>query len=120
MVADLDGSGAAKLIVVANNMWVENNGSRSYREGATGSEAAIRYTESENEIALQVTGLRVFGPTGAKAWMPTRAVWNQYAYYVANVFDDLTATATSILNGFSGSSFKINVQKGMFQGGCKK
>lgn len=120
VVADLDGSGAAKLIVVANNMWVENNGSRSYREGAIGEEAAIRYSESESQTALQITGLRVFAPTGANAWMPTRAVWNQYAYYVANIFDDLTATATSILNGFSGNSFKINVQKGMLQGSCKK
>jgi hypothetical protein len=120
VVADLDGSGSAKLIVVANNMWVENNGSLSYLEGETGPSAAIRYSKIETETALKTTGLRVFAPTVANSWMPTRAVWNQHAYFVANIMDDLTATATSVLNGFSGSSFKLNVQKGMFQGSCKK
>ncbi|MBK7960920.1 MAG: VCBS repeat-containing protein [Bdellovibrionales bacterium] len=100
VVADLDGSGAAKLIVVANNMWVENNGSRSYVEGATGENASVRYAKEENPIALATTGLRVFAPSQANSWMPTRAVWNQHAYFVANILDDLTATATTVLNVF--------------------
>lgn len=105
VVADVDGSGEAKLVVAANNMWVSNSDSYS--------------TDEEKAAAADITGIRVFGPKIKKAWMPTRPVWNQYAYFAANVQDDLIPTSTSIFSGFAGNSFKRNVQEGMFQGMCR-
>jgi hypothetical protein len=105
VVADVDGSGEAKLVVVANNMWVSHADSYS--------------TDEEKAAAANITGLRVFGPKLKKAWMPTRPVWNQYAYFAANVQDNLIPTSTSIFSGFAGSSFKRNVQEGMFQDVCR-
>lgn len=105
VVADVDGSGEAKLVMVANNMWVANSDSYS--------------TDEERSAAANITGVRVFGPKLKKAWMPTRPVWNQYAYFAANVQDNLIPTSTSIFSGFAGSSFKRNVQQGMFQDVCR-
>lgn len=106
VVADVNGDGYAELVVVANNMWVDNN--------------SLYASEAERAKARPVTGLRVFGPTTEKAWMPTRAVWNQHAYLAANVTDSLTATSSTNINGFMSTIFKRNTQRNLNQQICTK
>lgn len=104
VVADVNGDGYAELVVVSNNMWVDTD--------------IIYKTQAEKDLARNITGLRVFAPTGEKSWMPTRAVWNQYAYFAANVNDNLTATPSTMVNGFTSTFFKRNTQKGLAQQVC--
>jgi hypothetical protein len=102
VVADVDGDGYAELVVVANNYAV--NG---------------LYTAADDKAkAMEITGLRVFAPTLAKSWMPTRAIWNQHAYLAANVNENLTATSSTMINGFASTLFKRNIQKGLLQEVC--
>ncbi|MNS46018.1 FG-GAP repeat protein [compost metagenome] len=105
VVADVDGDGYSELVVVANNMWVDVN--------------SVYQTPEQRDLARPVTGLRVFGPQSVRAWMPTRAVWNQHAYMASNVTDDLKATASTLVNGAYPTFFKRNVQKGLFQQTCE-
>jgi hypothetical protein len=102
VVADADGDGYAELIVVANNY----------------AASGLYETDEEKAQAQQITGLRVFGPTLEKSWMPTRALWNQHAYLAANVNDNLTATSSTMINGFMSTLFKRNIQKGLIQEVC--
>lgn len=102
VVADVDGNGSSELIVVSNNMWADT----------------LYSTQAEKEKTAQITGLRVFGPTVKDSWMPTRTVWNQHAYFANNVNDNLTATSSNFINGFTANAFKRNTQKGMFQATC--
>jgi hypothetical protein len=104
IIADVNGDGYAELVVVSNNMWVDVN--------------SVYQTEAQKVDARKVTGLRVFGPTVPKSWMPTRSVWNQHAYMASNVTDDLQATASTLVNGSLANFFKRNVQKGLFQEVC--
>ena len=82
VVADVNGDGYAELVVVANS---------------AGGNA--------------IKGVRVFKPSSKGSWMPTRSVWNQHNYYSSNVNDDLTATASSNIDGFTSQFFKRNAQK---------
>jgi hypothetical protein len=102
VVADVDGDGSSELVVVSNNMWA----------------STLYTTQAEKDKAALITGIRVFGPTVKDSWMPTRSVWNQHAYFVNNVNDDLTATSSNFINGFTANAFKRNTQKGMFQATC--
>lgn len=102
VVADVDGDGTSELVVVANNMWADT----------------LYTTQDEKDRAKAITGIRVFGATVKNSWMPTRPVWNQYAYFSNNVNDDLTATSSNFINGFTANAFKRNTQKGMFQAVC--
>lgn len=103
VVADVNGDGYAELIVASNNMWVDSG---------------IYQTTEQKDAARNVTGIRVYGPTIPKSWMPTRAVWNQHAYMASNVTDNLQATASTLVNGALSTFFKRNVQKGLFQQTC--
>ncbi len=105
VVADVNGDGYAELVVVANDMWVETH---------------LNYSEEEKELARGVTGLRVFGPTKNKSWMPTRPLWNQYAYFSSHVNDNLTATKSSYINYLVSTLFKRNIQPGLTELGCIK
>jgi hypothetical protein len=43
--------------------------------------------------------LTVFGaPEGSQPWAPSRGVWNQYAYYIFNINDDLTVPQRQLNN----------------------
>nr|BFD64605.1 hypothetical protein BdHM001_32860 [Bdellovibrio sp. HM001] len=94
VVADVNGDGYAELVAVANNYGVRG----------------LYKVDAEKEIAQTITGLRVFKPATAGSWMPSRKVWNQYAYFNSHINDDLTANASTMLNSTSGKSFKVNLQ----------
>jgi hypothetical protein len=104
VVADVTGDGYAELVVVSNNMWVDTD--------------ILYTTQAEKDQARKITGVRVFAPTLEKAWMPTRSLWNQHAYLAANVNEDLTATFSTMINGFAAESFKRNTQKNLTQQVC--
>ncbi|MGZ3805278.1 MAG: FG-GAP repeat domain-containing protein [Pseudobdellovibrionaceae bacterium] len=104
VVADVNGDGYAELVVVSNNMWA--NSSFLYQ------------TQAERDLASNITGVRVFAPSQERAWMPTRPLWNQYAYFAANVNDNLTATNSTVINGFTSMFFKRNTQNGLAQQVC--
>jgi len=63
VVADVDGDGEAEVIVVENRLL-----------GGAG---------------VGLTGVRVFGSVASR-WTRARATWNQHAYHVSNVWDDLS------------------------------
>ncbi|WP_413290232.1 FG-GAP repeat domain-containing protein [Bdellovibrio sp. HCB337] len=102
VVADVTGDGYAELVVVSNNYNVNN----------------LYQNEDDKAKAKLITGLRVYTPTSDRAWMPTRSVWNQHAYLATNVNDDLTATSSTMINGFTANLFKRNIQKGLLQQTC--
>ncbi|MDC0980242.1 VCBS repeat-containing protein, partial [Bdellovibrionales bacterium] len=60
-----------------------------------------------------INGLRIFeAPSEGlnESWMPSRKIWNQHAYYVYNVNDDLTASnSSSVVDDSLLSSFKRNL-----------
>ena len=60
IVADVDNDGSGEIVVISGNGYVEHGSLRVYRSG--------------NEYS----------------WAPARKVWNQYAYNVVNVNNDLT------------------------------
>lgn len=105
VVADINGDGYAEIAVVANDMW------------AIGK---LGYTTEEEKLAAGITGLRVFGPSTAGSWMPTRQIWNQFAYYSSNVNNNLTATSSSFVRGIASTLFRRNLQEGNQELECKK
>ena len=80
VVADVNGDHISELVVVSNNYAAL----RLYDDPAVG------------EKANGITGLRVFKSQVDRSWMPTRSIWNQYAYFVNNVFDNLSATSSTL------------------------
>lgn len=105
VVADVTGDGYAKLIVVSNNFAINS----LYASATTEVKATASAT----------TGLRVFAPTVKGSWMPTRSLWNQFAYMGSNVNDNLTATASTMVDGSSSTLFKRNIQKGLIEQSCR-
>lgn len=102
VVADVRGDGYAELVVVSNNMWADG----------------LYKTVAEQDRARSITGVRVFGPAQEKSWMPTRPVWNQHAYFSANVNDNLTVPSSTASAAYAANSFKRNTQKGLLQQTC--
>lgn len=78
LVVDVDRDGHADLVVVANN-----------------------YAYSG------VTGVRVFQDTN-NAWVPTRSIWNQHAYSINNINDDLSVPRHPVPNWKSHNTFRLN------------
>ena len=76
-IADLDGDGSAEIIVV--------NGGSHYNENSTG--IFVVGSESSN-------------------WQAGRQVWNQHAYSITNINDDLTVPSPSIPNWPTYNNFR--------------
>jgi hypothetical protein len=100
VVADIDGNRSADLLVSANNY------------------AATSFYKDASELgdlaeAKTVTGLRAFESRGYFAWMPTRAIWNQYDYNPALATDSGRAVSSTPMNSFTAKMFRRNAQMGM-------
>ncbi|MEJ2046007.1 MAG: putative Ig domain-containing protein, partial [Reinekea sp.] len=52
-------------------------------------------------------GLRAFEDTN-DSWAPTRAIWNQHAYHIDNVNDDLTIPAHPVNSWLTHNTFRLN------------
>ena len=66
LIADLDGDGAAEILISANDYW----------QG---------YVCPDDQSRQR--GLRVY-EASVGAWMPTTSTWNQHAYSITNIADD--------------------------------
>ncbi len=97
VVADIDGSGRAKIIVPANT--------------------ACNYTcDWGSQYASQIVGVKALASPSDK-WVNTRSVWNQHAYHVTNVNIDgtLPYPEPNSWDPTQSNSFRQNVQgKGVF------
>lgn len=78
LVVDVDRDGHADLVVVANNY---------YFAGVNG----VRVFQDENN-----------------AWVPTRSVWNQHAYSITNINDDLSVPRNPVPSWKSHNTFRLN------------
>lgn len=76
IIADVDGDGSTEIIVGSNNMWWEG-----------------------------WTGITVIGDSLA-SWAPARPVWNQHAYHITNINNDLTIPAIQQQNWLSWNDFR--------------
>ncbi|QTN27476.1 carboxypeptidase regulatory-like domain-containing protein [Rhodoferax sp. AJA081-3] len=78
VVVDIDRDGHADLVVVANN-----------------------------HAHPGVRGIRVFQDVN-NAWVPTRSIWNQHAYSINNINDDLTVPRRPVPSWKSHNTFRLN------------
>ncbi|WP_417532048.1 putative Ig domain-containing protein [Marinobacter lipolyticus] len=78
VVADVDNDGHAEIVVISN----------SYSRGTY---AGIRVFEDEND-----------------SWAPTRSIWNQHAYNINNINDDLTVPAHPAASWLNHNTFRLN------------
>jgi len=78
LVVDLDRDGHADLVLVANN-----------------------YAHPG------VNGVRAFQDTN-NAWVPTRSIWNQHAYTINNINDDLSVPRHPVPSWKSHNTFRLN------------
>lgn len=78
VVADIDGDGQANFLVVSNN---------SYFAG--------------------ITGLRAYKDVN-NAWVGARSVWNQHAYSITNINDDLSVPRNPVPSWQSHNTFRLN------------
>jgi len=78
VIADVDGDNHAEIVVIGNNY--------SFR-GFSG----VRVFEAANDD-----------------WAPTRAIWNQHAYSINNIYDDLTVPAQPVKSWLTHNTFRLN------------
>ncbi|MGF2736979.1 Ig-like domain-containing protein, partial [Marinobacter sp. DUT-1] len=78
VVADVDNDGHAEIVVIAN----------SYSRG---NYAGVRVFEDESD-----------------SWAPTRAIWNQHAYNINNINDDLTVPRSPTPSWLTHNTFRLN------------
>lgn len=108
VVADLDGDGSSKLLVISNNYAV----SSFYKDAGEAPDGVT---------AAGVTGVRAFQSADGLPWMPTRKTWNQYNYNaslvndVGRVFDPSVSSQSWL-----GKTFRLNSQITMTQPICQK
>ena len=101
LVADLDGSGSARVLVPNNNIC-------DYKCDWPGG--------TVGQIAAGYVGLKALASPSDK-WVNTRSVWNQHTYHVSNVNPDGTLPFPEPNSWDSGqsNSFRQNVQgQGVF------
>ncbi|MBW7469843.1 Ig-like domain-containing protein [Marinobacter sp. F4218] len=78
VVADVDNDGHAEIVVISN----------SYSRG---NYSGIRVFEDESD-----------------SWAPTRSIWNQHAYSINNINDDLTVPRSPSPSWLTHNTFRLN------------
>lgn len=106
IVVDLDGNKSSEMLVVANS-YAANN---FYRDPGE---------EADRAMAIKITGVRAFEPTGQYAWMPTRSLWNAFDYNPALVTDQLKSTFSTPFDSFTARMFRRNAQIGSSEMKCR-
>lgn len=88
VVADIDGDGHADMITVSTDYGTPAN------------------------VQLLVHGVRVFQDEN-NAWVNVRSVWNQHAYSITNINDDLTVPAQPVPSWVAHNTFRLNSTLGV-------
>ncbi|MCO4093414.1 MAG: hypothetical protein HEQ37_02610 [Acidovorax sp.] len=83
VVADVDADGHADVVVISNGL-----------DPASGSNAASY-------------GVRVFEDANG-GWVPTRSIWNQHAYSITNINDDLSVPRNPEPSWKTHNTFRLN------------
>ncbi len=78
VIADVDDDGHAEIVAISN----------SY---AFGGYTGVRVLEAANDD-----------------WAPTRSIWNQHAYNINNINDDLTVPANPVKSWLTHNTFRLN------------
>ncbi|HVJ61263.1 MAG TPA: putative Ig domain-containing protein, partial [Tahibacter sp.] len=86
VVADVDGEPGAEVLIVAND-WLQQ---QNYDTDTAGQYGVT--------VWRSATG----------SWMPTRALWNQYAYHIDNVADDATIPAQPVKSWLTHNTYRLN------------
>lgn len=71
----------------------------------------IRNDYGRHADAVRGAGVRVFQDEN-NAWVPTRSIWNQHAYSINNINDDLSVPANPVPNWKSHNTFRLNKRMG--------
>jgi len=107
VVADIDGDGSSKLIVVSNNYAV----SGFYKDPGEANDGVA---------AATITGVRTFKSGDGLPWMPSRPTWNQF-HYNASLMNDHGRVYDPAISSQSwlGKTFKLNSQITLSQPICQ-
>lgn len=122
-VFDFEGDGAAEVVYADEvTLWVYDGSTGTVEMALDGHASGTLYeypliadvdNDGSSEIILGSNnyaysgwnGITVIGdPSGT--WAPSRPVWNQFAYHITNVNDDLSIPATQTNNWLSWNNFR--------------
>lgn len=97
VVADVDPDGHADIV------------SSAYPAGGSMGDVCTTESTTGDPHQGQNTGVYVFTDADNR-WMPSRSVWNQHAYHITNVEDDLSIPLVEPHNWESWNNYRVNVQ----------
>ena len=122
-VFDFEGDGAAEVVYADEiTLWVFDGSTGAVELAVEGHASGTLYeypliadvdADGSTEIILASNnyafegwnGITVIGD-GSSSWMPSRPVWNQFAYSISNVNDDLSIPTTPDKNWLTWNSFR--------------
>jgi hypothetical protein len=120
-VYDFDGDGYAEVVYAGEyNLWVYSgiDGTVRLQDSVQFSCTYIEYpmvvdVDGDDQVEIVVVdgnGMRVMGDSD-NGWVPGRQVWNQHAYSIFNVNDDLTIPTYNQPNWPEYNSFRSSDQR---------
>ena len=126
-VYDFEGDGYAEVVYAGEqNLWVFSGHDGTPRMVEASQQSCTLYEypitvdvdgDDQVEIVVQdANGIRVVGDAD-NGWVPARQVWNQYAYSITNVNDDLSIPAYNApnwpeYNSFRSADIRVNNGQG--------
>ena len=116
-VFDFEGDGYAEVVYADEvNLWIISgyNGSfvmrESYHDSGTANEYPIVVDVDNDGEAEIVVGHNkgIYVVSALEGWEPTRTVWNQHAYHITNINDDMSIPSPTQSNWPQYNSFRSN------------
>ena len=115
-VYDFEGDGYAEVVYAdETDVWVYSgyDGFVKLRDTSHQSQTTTEYpvivdVDNDGEVEIVISdnrGVRVLGSSEG-AWVPARKVWNQFAYHITNINDDLTIPSPTLSNWPEYNSFR--------------
>lgn len=102
VIADVNNDGHADIVVTSDSLGACSNRSAEAETGAP-------FTGLTNGIFVLRDPMN--------RWMPSRPLWNQHAYHITNINDDLTVPAPEPDNWLTYNNYRQNVQGGAMGSG---
>lgn len=107
-VYDFEGDGYAEVVYADERdlfVYSGHNGFIKLLDYTHNSQTTTEYpvivdVDGDGEVEIVVSdndGVRVVGSANG-SWVPARKVWNQYAYHITNINDDLSIPSPSVVN----------------------